>query len=81
MPKEQQFAQEPVSSLSPRELAILRRLTTGATSKDIARNLGITEAAVQIHIKSLFRKLGAQDRTEAELWALQRGISVLSQLP
>ena len=81
MAEEIQFARRPARPLSPRERAILRRLTTGATSRDIARNLGITEAAVQIHLKSLFRKLGAQDRTEAELWALQRGILVLSQLP
>ena len=44
MPEELQSAQEPVRPLSPRELAILRRLTTGATSKNITRDLGICEA-------------------------------------
>jgi two-component system, NarL family, nitrate/nitrite response regulator NarL len=81
MPKNIDFALRPTSPLSPRELAILRRLTTGATSKDIASNLGITQAAVQIHLKTLIRKIGARDRTEAELWALHHGISVLNHLP
>jgi two-component system, NarL family, nitrate/nitrite response regulator NarL len=81
MPEEKQFAREPVSPLSPRELAVLRRLTTGAPCKDIASNLGITEAAVQIHLKTLIRKIGARDRTDAELWALHYGIILFNYLP
>jgi two-component system nitrate/nitrite response regulator NarL len=74
MPEELPFAQEPVRPLSPRELAILRRLPTGATSKEIAHDLGIAEGTVRAHLKNLFRKLGVQNRTEAALWASQHGI-------
>jgi two-component system nitrate/nitrite response regulator NarL len=74
MPEEPPSAQEPVRPLSPRELAILRRLTTGATNKEIARDLGIAETTVYAHLKNLFLKLGVQNRTEAALWASHHGI-------
>ena len=60
--------------LSPRELAILRKLPTRATNKAIARDLGIAEATVHTHLKNLFQKLGVHNRTEAALWAVNHGI-------
>jgi len=48
-------------------------LTEGAPNKSIARQLGITEATVKIHVKSLIRKIGVQNRTQAALWAIQAG--------
>jgi two-component system, NarL family, nitrate/nitrite response regulator NarL len=60
---------------------MLRRLPTGATSKEIARNLGISEATVNAHLKTLFRKIGVKNRTQAGLWALRHGIWIFSQLP
>ena len=74
MSEELQFAQGRAPPLSPRELAILRRLTTGATSKNIARALGICEAAVYVQVRSLFRNIGVRNRTEAALWASHHGI-------
>ena len=44
-------------------------------NKMIARQLGITEATVKIHVKSLIRKIGVQNRTQAALWAIQAGYS------
>ena len=60
-------------TLTPRELDILRCLTDGASNKLIARDLGITESTVKIHMKSLIRKIGAQNRTQAALWAIESG--------
>jgi two-component system nitrate/nitrite response regulator NarL len=56
-------------SLSGREEAILRLLTEGAPNKVIARKLGVAEATVKVHVKAILRKLRAQNRTQAAMWA------------
>jgi two-component system nitrate/nitrite response regulator NarL len=61
--------------LTPRENEILGCLTEGASNKLIARQLGITEATVKIHVKALVRKIGVQNRTQAALWAVQSGFT------
>ena len=58
---------------SPRETEILRRLLRGHSNKTIARELGITETTVKVHLKSLLRKIGASNRTQAAIWALNNG--------
>ncbi len=62
-----------LEALTQRETEILGCLTEGAPNKTIARQLGITEATVKIHVKSLIRKIGVQNRTQAALWAIQVG--------
>jgi len=52
---------------SEREDQILRRLFAGEPNKVIARDLGITEGTVKVHVKSLCRKLGATNRTQAAI--------------
>ena len=59
--------------LTQGETEILGCLTEGSPNKMIARQLGITEATVKIHVKSLIRKIGVQNRTQAALWAIQVG--------
>jgi DNA-binding NarL/FixJ family response regulator len=61
--------------LTRRESEILDCLTGGASNKQIARDLGITEATVKIHMKSLIRKIGVSNRTQAALWAINSGFS------
>jgi two-component system nitrate/nitrite response regulator NarL len=56
--------------LSPREKEILSHLVEGHSNKGIARILGITEATVKVHLKSLLRKIGVENRTQAAIWAL-----------
>jgi two-component system, NarL family, nitrate/nitrite response regulator NarL len=56
-------------NLSGREEAILRLLTEGAPNKVIARKLGVAEATVKVHIKAILRKIRAQNRTQAAMWA------------
>jgi DNA-binding NarL/FixJ family response regulator len=59
--------------LTGREAAVLRGLTRALTNKEIARELGITETTVKSHVRRILFKLGAGSRTQAALWAVQRG--------
>jgi two-component system, NarL family, nitrate/nitrite response regulator NarL len=56
--------------LSPREKEMLSHLTAGDSNKAIARHLGITEATVKVHLKSVLRKIRVENRTQAAIWAL-----------
>lgn len=66
------------SDLSERELEILRCLIDGDSNKRIANRLYITEATVKVHLKSILRKTRVMNRTQAAIWALQRGIGVIA---
>lgn len=57
--------------LSDRERQVLGLLPKGASNKFIARELNISEATVKIHIRTLLKKIGVENRTQAALWALQ----------
>ena len=61
--------------LSERAVQILQCLVLGESNKMIANRLGITEATVKVHIKSLLPKIGANNRTQAAIWALNNGLS------
>jgi two-component system, NarL family, nitrate/nitrite response regulator NarL len=56
-------------NLSDREVEILKRLMEGESNKVIARKLDIAEATIKVHVKSILRKVRAQNRTQAALWA------------
>lgn len=60
--------------LSQRETQILRCLIDGDSNKIIAGSLGITEATVKVHLKSLLRKINAVNRTQAAIWAMNNGL-------
>ncbi len=53
------------SGLTPRQLDVLRLLQKGEPNKTIARQLGLTEGTVKIHIAAILRALQARNRTEA----------------
>jgi two-component system nitrate/nitrite response regulator NarL len=55
--------------LSARELTVVPRLREGLSNKEIARELGITEATVKVHVKALLRKASVKNRTQLALWA------------
>jgi two-component system, NarL family, nitrate/nitrite response regulator NarL len=57
--------------LSGREAQILSHLTLGASNKHIARELGVAEATVKVHVKAILRKVKAANRTQAAMWAQQ----------
>jgi two-component system nitrate/nitrite response regulator NarL len=56
-------------SLSGREAQILHLITQGAANKVIARELGLAEATVKVHVKAILRKVKVSNRTQAALWA------------
>jgi two-component system, NarL family, nitrate/nitrite response regulator NarL len=56
--------------LSPREKEVLLDLVEGHSNKAIARHLGMTEATVKVHLKSVLRKINVENRTQAAIWAL-----------
>lgn len=64
--------------LSQREMQILCCLLAGNSNKAIARRLAITESTVKMHFKNLMRKIDAQNRTQAAVWAVQHGIEPAS---
>ena len=67
--------QHSVRGLSPREREILQLLVTGASNKLIATRLGITEATVKVHLKTLLRKIDVNNRTQAAIWAMNNGVT------
>jgi two-component system nitrate/nitrite response regulator NarL len=66
-------AAEILATLSGRENQILGCLVHGLPNKLIARELNMAEATVKVHLKAVLRKLKAQNRTQAAIWALNRG--------
>lgn len=60
--------------LSERELEVLQGLCSGLANKIIARNLRLSEATVKLHVKTLYRKLGVANRTQAALMARESGL-------
>jgi DNA-binding NarL/FixJ family response regulator len=61
-------------SLTSRQQQVLAWLMKGHSNKQIARDLNIGEGTVKIHMASIFRALGVQNRTEAVMTATQRGL-------
>ena len=57
------------SDLSGRELQTLEQLSIGLSNKEIARNLGVQEVTIKLHVKNIFAKLGVSNRTQAALFA------------
>ncbi|MEP2920621.1 response regulator transcription factor [Sulfitobacter sp.] len=60
--------------LTPRELQVLKGLTEGKSNKEIARDLDITEPTIKLHVKTLYRKVGAANRTQAAMIAREAGL-------
>jgi DNA-binding NarL/FixJ family response regulator len=64
--------------LSRREMEVLQALVRGRSNKEIAASLFITEDTVKAHLKVIFVKLDVQDRTDAAITAIRKGIVHLS---
>ncbi|ACX82095.1 Nitrate/nitrite response regulator protein narL [Aggregatibacter actinomycetemcomitans] len=62
---ERQSAQEPIYSLTDREMGVLRLIATGLSNKQIAGQLFISEETVKVHIRNLLRKLNVHSRVAA----------------
>jgi len=60
--------------LSRRESQILQKVAYGATTKEVAHDLGISPHTVKTHLERIFEKLGANDRAQAVAIALRKGL-------
>jgi DNA-binding NarL/FixJ family response regulator len=67
-------AERPEVQLSDRELEVLGCVAKGLPNKLIARSLGISEKTVKAHLTRIYQQIGVTDRTQAALWARERGI-------
>ena len=63
-----------IASLSPREREILRGIARGASNKEIAREHGIAETTVKIHVQHILRKLDVSSRVHAAVMATEHGL-------
>ena len=73
-------AEEPQSKhplaqkLTDRERQVLKGLTEGKANKEIARDLDLSEPTIKLHVKTLYRKVGVSNRTQAALIAREAGL-------
>lgn len=68
-------------ALTPREEEILCQLANGATNKEIANTLGISEHTVKIHLKNILKKLHMSNRTQAAIYAQRHGLVTAAPPP
>jgi len=60
-------------TLTEREIEVLKMVASGTPNKVIASELALAEPTVKSHLKNIFQKLGANDRTHAVTIAIRRG--------
>ena len=70
-------APEAPEQLTEREMDVLKLLALGRANKEIAQDLVIGEQTVKTHVSNILTKLGVQSRTQAALYAAQKGIVTL----
>lgn len=64
----------PPDELTPREIDVLQEVVSGATNKEIAERLHITENTVKIHLRNILEKLHVQNRIQAAVHAIREGL-------
>lgn len=61
-------------SLTPREMEILRHIAKGESNKSIAKELGIVDGTVKLHVRAVMKKLGVQSRVQAAVLAVSENL-------
>ena len=67
-------APKTAGELTPRELEILCHLAAGQSNKVIAKELGISDGTVKLHVKAILRKLDVHSRVEAAVIAVEQNL-------
>lgn len=75
--KEKRSADDP--GLTDRELEVLRLVGQGASNREIAASLFISEKTAKNHMTHIFEKIGVSDRTQAALYAIRNGLVTLDK--
>lgn len=65
---------EDIADLTPRELDVLKLIATGATNKEIAQTLFLSEGTVKNIVSNIFSCLGTRDRVQAAIIAIRNGL-------
>ncbi len=60
--------------LTNREVQVLRHVAMGLSNREIGKSLTISIETVKEHVQNILRKLEANDRTQAAVWAVKRGL-------
>jgi DNA-binding NarL/FixJ family response regulator len=63
------------AGLTERELAVLKALARGLSNAAISKEFWVTEQTVKFHLRNIYRKVGAANRTEAARFAFERGLA------
>ena len=71
---------KPMDTLTPRETEILGLLAEGQSNKVIARNLGISDGTVKLHVKAILCKLEVHSRVEAAVMAVEHGFRTMQSV-
>ncbi|MGW4123758.1 helix-turn-helix domain-containing protein [Nocardia sp. NPDC004711] len=66
---------QPAADLAKRESEILRLLATGASNREIARALYVSEGTVKNHVSNILTRLGVRDRTQAAIYPLDHDLA------
>ena len=77
-PKQQPLTADP---LTEREFDVLRLIAKGCSNKEIALKLSVSDLTVRTHVSNILSKLHLASRTQAALYALQKGITSLEDIP
>lgn len=64
-----------MSLLTVREQEVLRGVARGLSNKEIGRELGLAEVTIKLHLRGVFRKMGARSRSDAAVMATKAGFS------
>ena len=74
------YGADPREELTPRETEVLRQLALGRSNKEIADALSIGDETVKTHLGNVFSKLNVENRAQAIVQALKRGLVTLEEL-
>jgi len=67
--------QRPAGSLTPKEREVLTLVAEGASNRQIAQTLVVSERTARTHVSAILAKLGLVSRTQAALWAVREGLA------
>jgi DNA-binding NarL/FixJ family response regulator len=78
-PRQQQYVartESPISSLTNRQLEVLRHLARGSSVKEVAKTMRLSEKSVDSHKYRIMHKLGIHDRVELARFAIREGLTL-----
>lgn len=73
---ERQTESSPDNELTSREMDVLRQLASGRSNQEIGDALGVSTTTIRTHVSSILRKLNLENRTQAALYAIEKGLTL-----